>query len=90
MFETILGGSDLIFNTLMFLSIGTHLNINFPFVPNGKLMVLGIQILENIKTLNIMTNLNLKLESNVLFTSVEVPMTDQGIFQCCKETNESD
>ena len=27
------------YNTLKCLSIGTHKTINFPFVPNGKLMV---------------------------------------------------
>ena len=30
------------------LNIGTPKNINFPFVPNGKLMILGVQILEHI------------------------------------------
>ena len=29
------------------LSIGTPKTINFPFVPNGKLMVLGVPIFEN-------------------------------------------
>ena len=34
--------------TLMCLSIGTPKTINFPFVPNGKLMVLGVHIFEHI------------------------------------------
>ena len=34
--------------TLKFLSIGTPKTINFPFVPNWKLMVLGVQIFEHI------------------------------------------
>ena len=35
--------------TLKCLSIGTPKTINFPFVPNGKLMVLGVPIFEHIK-----------------------------------------
>ena len=35
-------------NTLKCLSIGTLKIINFPFVPNGKLMVLGVPIFEHI------------------------------------------
>ena len=34
--------------TLKCLSIGAPETINFPFVPNGKLMVLGIQIFKHI------------------------------------------
>ena len=34
--------------TLKCLSIGTPKTINFPFVPNGKLMVLGFSIFEHI------------------------------------------
>ena len=34
--------------TLKCLSIGTPKTINFPFVPNGKLMVLGVPIFEHI------------------------------------------
>ena len=34
--------------TLQCLSIGTHKTINFPFVPNEKLMVLGVTIFEHI------------------------------------------
>ena len=35
--------------TLMCLSIGTLKTINFPFVPNGKLMVLSVPIIKHIK-----------------------------------------
>ena len=35
-------------NTLKCLSIRTPKTINFPFVPNGKLMVLGVPIFEHI------------------------------------------
>ena len=35
--------------TLKCLSIGTPKTINFPFVPNEKLMVLGVSIFEHIK-----------------------------------------
>ena len=35
--------------TLKCSSIGTPKTINFPFVPNGKLMVLGVPIFEHIK-----------------------------------------
>ena len=34
--------------TMKCLSIGTPKTINFPFVPNGKLMVLGVPIFEHI------------------------------------------
>ena len=34
--------------TLKCLNIGTPTTINFPFVPNGKLMVLGVPIFEHI------------------------------------------
>ena len=34
--------------TLKCLSIGTHKTINFPFVPNGKLVVLGVPVFEHI------------------------------------------
>ena len=34
--------------TLKCLSIGTPKTINFPFVPNGKLMVLDVPIFEHI------------------------------------------
>ena len=34
--------------TLKCLYIGTPKTINFPFVPNGKLMILGVPILEHI------------------------------------------
>ena len=33
--------------TLMCLNIGTPKTINFPFVPNGKLMILGVPIFEH-------------------------------------------
>ena len=36
-------------NTLKCLSIGTPNTINFPFVPNGKLMVLGVPIFKHIR-----------------------------------------
>ena len=36
-------------NTLKCLSIGTPKTIDFPFVPNGKLMVLGVPIFEHIR-----------------------------------------
>ena len=35
-------------NTLKCLNIGTPKTINFPFVPNGKLMILGVPIFEHI------------------------------------------
>ena len=35
-------------NTLKCLNIGTPKAINFPFVPNGKLMILGVPIFEHI------------------------------------------
>ena len=34
--------------TLKCLNIGTPKTINFPFVPNGKLMILGVSIFEHI------------------------------------------
>ena len=34
--------------TLKCLNIGTPKTINFPFVPNGKLMVLGVPIFKHI------------------------------------------
>ena len=36
-------------STLKCLSIGTPTTINFPFIPNGKLMVLGVPLFEHIK-----------------------------------------
>ena len=36
------------YHILKCLSIGTPKTINFPFVPNGKLMVLGVPIFEHI------------------------------------------
>ena len=36
-----------LFYTLKCLSIGTPKTINFPFVPNGKLMVLGVRLFEH-------------------------------------------
>ena len=35
-------------DTLKCLNIGTPKTINFPFVPNGKLMILGVPIFEHI------------------------------------------
>ena len=41
-------GSKFLWTTLKCLSIGTPKTINFPFVPNGKLMVLDVPIFEHI------------------------------------------
>ena len=41
-------GKNIVLNTLKCLSIGTPKTVNFPFVPNGKLMVLGVPIFEHI------------------------------------------
>ena len=41
-------GCENVFTTLKYLSIGTPKTINFPFVPNGKLMVLGVPVFEHI------------------------------------------
>ena len=38
-------------NTLKGLSIGTPKTNNFPFVPNGKFMVLGVPIFRQIRVL---------------------------------------
>ena len=40
--------TDSIVSTLKCLSIGTPIIINFPFVPNGKFMGLGVPIFEHI------------------------------------------
>ena len=37
--------------TLLCLSIGTPKTINFPFVPNGKLVVLGVRIFKHIRVI---------------------------------------
>ena len=40
--------SEYVSDYLKCLSIGTPKTINFPFVPNGKLMVLGVPISEHL------------------------------------------
>ena len=37
----------------MYLSIGIHTTISFPFIPNGKLMILGVPILKHIRLLTL-------------------------------------
>ena len=39
---------SVIYSTLMLLSLETPKTINFPFVPNEKLLVLGVTILNHI------------------------------------------
>ena len=48
-FGTGYGGTVCGFHTRPCLSIGTPKTINFPFVPNGKLMVLGVPIFKHFR-----------------------------------------
>ena len=42
----------------MCLSLGTPKIITFPFVPNGKLMVLGVPIVKHIKLCSLLERVN--------------------------------
>ena len=55
---SVLGALEFKYSTLKCLSIGTLIIIDFPFVPNGKSMVLGVQIFKpNIFRLQFCLNL---------------------------------
>ena len=45
------------------LGIGTPKTLNFPFVPNGKLMVLGVPIFKHFRVLAIQGKINIYLAS---------------------------